>query len=522
MDHSVLDSDYRTQLPINLYSAEQTRALDRYATQTLGIAGLLLMERAGLSCFKQIEANWPNAERITILCGHGNNGGDGYVIAALAKLAGMDVTVLQLGSIEKLRGDALLCQQRANNLGVPMCEILSGDALASQQGRLESSDIVVDALLGTGISGAPRGLYAQAIQAINLSPAVVLAVDTPSGLCVNTGWVEGEAVKAQLTLTFIACKQGLLTGVAADHTGSLLFDDLRVPQTLYLQEKPSSSRLELENILSRLPARLPTAHKGSCGHVLVIGGAEGMGGAAVMAATAAARVGAGLVSIASPSQTIALQAVNQPELMCRQAKDQAELEALIQRATVLVIGPGLGQSEWSLLALNLALESGKPCVVDADALNLFSETSALKAHSLCVLTPHPKEASRLLHCSTDAVQKDRFKAVDAMAKSFGATVVLKGPGTLISDGGHVSLLSAGGPAMASGGMGDVLSGVVGGLMAQGCETLYAAQLGASLHASAADKLAEDKGVRGILATDLIPLIQQLLQNPAVVQPAGRE
>ena len=518
----MLDSDYRTQLPINLYDAEQTRALDRYAIQTLGIAGLLLMERAGLSCFKQIEANWPEAERITILCGHGNNGGDGYVIAALAKLAGMDATVLQLGPMSKMTGDALLCQQRANNLGVPICEVLNDEDLVSQQSRLESCDIVVDALLGTGISGAPRGLYLQAIQAINQSPAAVLAVDTPSGLCVNTGWAEGEAVRAQLTLTFIGCKQGLLTGMAANYTGILLFDDLGVPQTLYCEEKPSSYRLELTSLLSRLPARQPTAHKGSCGHVLVIGGAEGMGGAAVMAATAAARVGAGLVSIASPSATIALQALNQPELMCRQAMDQTELEALIQRASVLVIGPGLGQSEWSLLALRLALETGKPCVVDADALNLFSETSALKAHSLCVLTPHPKEASRLLHCSTDTVQKDRFKAVASMANTLGSTVVLKGPGTLISDGGEISLLSAGGPEMASGGMGDVLSGVIGGLMAQGCETLFAAQLGASLHASAADKLAENKGVRGILATDLIPLIQQLLQKSTAVQAEGRE
>ena len=518
----MLDSDYRMQLPINLYCAEQSRALDQYAIQNLGIPGLLLMERAGLSCFKQIEANWPEAERITILCGHGNNGGDGYVIAALVKLAGMDVTVLQLGSMDKMTGDAQLCQQRANNLGVPIFEILSGDELVSQQSRLERCDIVVDALLGTGISGAPRGLCAQAIQAINESPAVVLAVDTPSGLCVNTGGVEGEAVNAQLTLTFIACKQGLLTGAAPNHTGTLLFDDLGVPQILYLQEKPSSLRLELASLLYRLPARLPTAHKGSCGHVLVIGGAEGMGGAAVMAATAAARVGAGLVSIASASETIGLQALNQPELMCRQAKDQAELETLIQRASVLVIGPGLGQSEWSSLALRLALETGKPCAVDADALNLFSETSALKAHSLCVLTPHPKEASRLLHCSTDAVQKDRFKAVESMAKTLGATVVLKGPGTLISDGKSISLLNAGGPAMASGGMGDVLSGVIGGLMAQGCDTLFAAQLGASLHASAADKLVENKGERGILATDLIPLIQQLLQKPFIVQAEDKE
>jgi len=522
MDHSVLDSDYRTQLPINLYNAEQSRALDHYAIQTLGIAGLLLMERAGLFCFKQIEASWPEAERITILCGHGNNGGDGYVIAALAKLAGMDVTVLQLGPTNKMTGDALLCQQRAKNLGVPICEILSGEVLASQQDRLESCDIVVDALLGTGISGAPHGLYAQAIQAINQSSAAVLAVDTPSGLCVNTGWAEGEAVKAQVTLTFIACKKGLLTGAAPNYTGTLLFDGLGVPQTLYLQEEPSSYRLELANLLSRLPARLPTAHKGSCGHVLVIGGAAGMGGAAVMAATAAARVGAGLVSIASPSESIALQALNQPELMCRQVNDQAELEALIQRASVLVIGPGLGQSEWSLLALRLALDSGKPCVLDADALNLFSQTSALKAHPLCVFTPHPKEASRLLRCSTEAVQKDRFKAVESMVKTLCATVVLKGPGTLISDGENLSLLSAGGPAMASGGMGDVLSGVIGGLLAQGCDTLFAAQLGSSLHASSADKLAENKGVRGTLATDLIPLIQQLLQKPSVAQAEGRE
>ncbi|MBL4607439.1 MAG: NAD(P)H-hydrate dehydratase [Pseudomonadales bacterium] len=509
-------------MPINLYRAEQTRELDRYAIEELGVSSLLLMERAGMACFRQIEARWPNAKHITIFCGHGNNGGDGYVIAGLAKLAGVDVTVLQLGALEQMRGDAAFCQQRANRLGVTIDTILNSDDLSAQRAHLDNSDIVVDALLGTGISGAPRGLYKQAIDAINQCAANVLAVDTPSGLCVDTGYAEGVVVKAQLTLTFIACKQGLLTGSAANYTGTLLFDDLGVPQDVYLHQAPSSLRLDLVTLLKCLPFRPAIAHKGDCGHVLVIGGAEGMGGAAVMAATAAARVGAGLVSIASPNENITLQAASQPELMCPSAKYEVDLRGLILRANALVIGPGLGESEWSILALTLALESGKPCVVDADAQNLFSESSSMQAHSSCVLTPHPKEASRLLHCSTGEVQKDRFKAIGVMTKTFGATVVLKGSGTLISDGQQISLLSAGGPAMASGGMGDVLSGVIGGLMAQGCAALYAAQLGASLHAGAADRLAEASGVRGVLATDLIPSIRQLMQSTSLANNGAYE
>ena len=511
MVQPVFDSDYRSQLPGNLYSAEQTRELDRYAIKELGISGLLLMERAGLACFKQISNHWPCARNMTVLCGHGNNGGDGYVIAALAKLAGMDVTVLQVGSLEKVSGDAATCLQRARSLGVFIERILSVDDLVSKHDCLFGSDLLIDALLGTGVSGAPRGLYADVIQAINQSPVEVFSVDCPSGLCVDTGWVEGVAVKAQITMTFIGVKQGLLTGQAANHTGILLFDDLLLPEQAFLQEEAISYCLDLDELLKALPQRPQISHKGDCGHVLIIGGAEGMSGAAVMAANAAARVGAGLVSVASPNQNFAAQMIHQPEIMCPEAHDSEEIQVQIERANVLVIGPGLGRSEWSLNALRLALKSDKPCVVDADALNLFSASSDLSAHNLCVFTPHPKEASRLLKLTVNEVQKDRFKSVREIASAFDVTALLKGSGTLICNGKEItSLVGAGGPAMASGGMGDVLSGVIGGLMAQGCKPLYSAQLGAMLHAMAGDRLAETRGVRGNLASDLLPIIRQLM------------
>ena len=509
--------DYRSMLPENLYSAAQTRLLDHFAIESLGIPGLVLMERAGQACFQQIMAYWPGLSRIHIFCGSGNNAGDGYVIASQAQLAGLEVCVFQLGKSSKLGEDAAVCRKRAISLGVRLESVQSNDELALLKGdSLGKADLFVDALLGTGVRGEVKGLYAKLITLMNAAPTPVFSVDTPSGLCVDTGTVLGVAVVADLTLTFIALKKGLLTGQGPAMAGRLLFDNLQLPASIYQQIDAQAYRAGLLEISPVLPVRKRTSHKGHYGHVLILGGDTGMAGAALMAGIAAARTGAGLISIGTRPENCAAVTAHQPELMCRGINHRDDLMALLDKASVVVLGPGLGQSAWSQMLLLETVNSGKPAVIDADGLNLVSSMPALSLHSLCVLTPHSKEASRLLNCSTEEVECDRFAAVQAIVKKYKACVVLKGAGSLICDENKVLVASVGGPAMASGGMGDVLSGVVGALLAQGLTPYAAARSGVILHGHAADTLAESEGECGLLATDLIPLIRQLLNKSVMV------
>lgn len=520
MNKTQMAGEFRSRLPGNLYSAEQSRQLDAYAINTLGIPALLLMERAGRACFNVLCEFWPNAKQITVLAGKGNNAGDGYVIAALAHIANRQVMVLQLGECSQLQGEAALCFQRAKALGVPIVEIVSSEELLDYHSLLLDSDVLVDALLGTGIKDAVRGLYAALIAMANELARPVLAVDLPSGLCPDTGQVLGKSIRADVTLTFITVKFGLLTGFGPDHSGQLYFDDLQLPSTLYSLLTPLARRLDLLTVSARLPVRIKSAHKGLFGHVLVLGGERGMAGALLMAASAAARLGAGLVSLATRAEHCAMITAREPVLMCHALADDLfervealeTLKTLIDQASTLVVGPGLGQSSWAAAILRAVLAANKPTVIDADALNMLSETQDMQTHALCVLTPHPKEASRLLKLSVTQVQQNRAWAVTELAKRFNAVAVLKGAGTLISDGQMLSLASVGGPAMATGGMGDILSGAIGALLAQGLKPHEAAQMAVVLHGAAADKLAANLGVRGILATDLLPELQSVLNE----------
>lgn len=520
MDRTSIADDYRSRLPSQLYTAEQSRQLDVYAINTLGIPALLLMERAGRAAFHVLCERWPHAKQITVLAGKGNNAGDGYVIAALAHIANRQVMVLQLGECTQLQGEAAMCFGRAKALGVAIVEVSSHEELLDYQTLLLDSDVLIDALLGIGIRGVVQGLYANLIAMVNELARPVLAVDVPSGLCPDTGQVLGISIRAEVTLTFVTVKLGLLAGLGPDHSGTLYFDDLQLPATLYSLFAPIARRLDLFTLPTRLPLRMHSAHKGLFGHVLVLGGERGMAGAPLMAASAAARMGAGLVSVATRAEHCALITAREPVLMCHALADDlfertealAELHALIDRATALVVGPGLGQSNWAVAILRVVLAANKPTVIDADALNLLSENQELQAHGLCVLTPHPKEASRLLQLSITQVQQNRAWAVSELAKRFNALAVLKGSGTLICDGQALSLASVGGPAMATGGMGDILSGAIGALLAQGLSVHQAAQMAVVLHGAAADKLAAHRGLRGLLATDLLPELQQLLNE----------
>jgi ADP-dependent NAD(P)H-hydrate dehydratase / NAD(P)H-hydrate epimerase len=487
----------------NLYTAEQTRALDHSAIHDYNIPGITLMSRAAEAAFRCLLETWPETERLQILCGTGNNGGDGMLIGDLAHKRGIKVTVYQLGDPDKIVGDAKLARQQALSNGV--------EIVAFGETPLEPEGVIVDAMLGTGLGGDVRGEYVEAINAINACGVPVLAIDIPSGLCSDTGRVLGCAVRADLTVTFIGLKRGLFTCNAPDYTGMVHFSDLAVPGEVYATVPASCSRLELEPLLTLMPLRPATAHKGLYGTVLVVGGDYGLAGAAALAAEAALRCGAGLVQVATRAEHVAALVARTPEVMPRGVSSADDLMPMLEAADVLVVGPGLGQSAWSVDLLRHAIASGKPMVLDADGLNLLA-SGALGVTGPAenrVLTPHPGEAARLLKCETSAVQADRFAAVSALQARYGGVVVLKGNGSLIADGEQLLLSDYGNPGMASGGMGDVLSGVIGALLAQHLIPLEAVALGVCLHGAAADRAGEE-GQRGLVASDLIPHMRALL------------
>ncbi len=492
-------------LPVPLYTAQQVRELDRIAIQDWGIPGIKLMKRAGYAVFQQLISRWPGVP-ITVFCGAGNNGGDGYIVAALAAESRLSVSVVQVASADKLSGDARQAYEYAKQAGVVMRPF-------SECSNLDAG-VVVDALLGTGLNGQVREPYAQAIRLINRSGLPVVAVDIPSGLSCDTGVPADPTVSAELTVTFIGLKQGLFTGEGRVFAGELVFSDLRVPQTLYQQLQPSGMRLELDELLVALPERRRDAHKGDFGHVLVVGGELGFGGAVAMAAEAALRTGAGLVTVATRPEHVSTLLSRRPELMVRGLTSGRQLQPLLNSATVLVIGPGLGQTPWSEQLLQQALATGLPTVLDADGLNLLNnERLNITPADNWVMTPHPGEAARLLGITTSEVQRDRFAAVRALHQKFHCPVLLKGAGSLVctADDQPIIVCCGGNPGMASGGMGDVLSGIIGGLLAQGIPGEEALPLAVGLHAEAADRASVD-GERGLLATDLFGPLRRLV-NP---------
>ena len=490
-----------TVLPTALFDAAGVRALDRSAIDNHGTPGLLLMRRAGEAVWTAVERRWPRAETMIVVCGGGNNAGDGYVIAQVAAAEGISARVMQIGDTDRLSADAKQCLNDLQGAGIEL--------EAFSEAALSEPDIVIDAIFGTGLDRNVGGEYAEAIAALNTAQCPVVSVDIPSGINASTGAVMGDAVHATATVTFIGLKQGLLTGAAADYVGEIVFDALGVPAEIYQEVPATAERLVLEDLKLHLPARRRTAHKGHCGHVLVVGGAPGFAGAVRMAGEAAARIGAGLISIATHPAHAASVASACPELMCHAVTEAVALGPLLARATVVALGPGLGTDDWGQRLMSHVLESELPLVLDADGLNQLAADPVTR--SSWVLTPHPGEAARLLHTEVAAIQQDRFAAVERLQQQFGGSCILKGPGTLIAgnDGRPPAICHAGNPGMASGGMGDVLTGVVAGLMAQSLSAAAAARLGVCLHAQAAD-LAAAGGERGLLATDLMPYLRQLV------------
>ena len=494
-------------IPDILYNADQVRELDRIAIDELRIPGLVLMKRAGEACVRELTGRWPAAGQVSVLCGNGNNAGDGFIIAGLLADRNIRATVVLVGREPVAGTDAGLAFEFCKAGGA---RIETG---TDNLGRLlERTDVVVDALLGTGLRGSVRSRFAKVVDRVNDSMLPVLAVDVPSGLCADSGRILGQAIDATVTVSFIGRKLGTLTNDGPEVTGELVLDQLGVPGTVFERFSAGETveRLELETEIPALRPRHRNAHKRSHGHLLVLGGDEGMGGAALMAGEAALMSGAGLVSVATRGANVAALLARRPELMATAIASSNELSGLLKRADILVVGPGLGLGEWGEMVFRAGVSSRRPMVVDADGLNLLSRMEPLPALDTCVLTPHPGEAARLL--GRAEIQENRYRAVVELREKYGATTLLKGAGTLIAGSSGVSLCAYGNPGMAVAGMGDILSGVVGGLLAQGLSAEKAARLGALVHSGAGDELALQQGEVGMMATELLPGIRRLLNR----------
>lgn len=487
------------RLPSTVYSASQVRELDRRAIEQHGIPGYELMCRAGAAAFSVLQASWPNARRVLVYCGAGNNAGDGYVVARLARAAGLDTEVEAVVPPEQLKGDALRAAVDCRAAGVPIRPFVA----AADSGA--SFDVLVDALLGTGAARTLDGDFAAAVAAIGSARKPTLALDLPSGLHADTGLPLGAAVRADVTVTFVGLKQGLFLGKASDHVGRLEFAGLGIPEDAAAGMTPALERLTGADLDRALPRRARSAHKGTSGTLLIVAGGPGMPGAARLAAEAALRTGAGLVHVATHAASLPAVLAGRAEVIGHAVDVPADLDTLLETADGAVLGPGLGKSDWARALWRRVLNSDLPLIVDADGLNLLAEHP--EARGRWVLTPHPAEAARLLETSTADVQRDRRGAVLELARRFNAVAVLKGACSLVADAGAVAVCDRGNPGMATAGMGDVLSGVLGALCVQTRDLAATARAGVLLHALAGDAAAA-AGERGTIASDLMLHLRQ--------------
>lgn len=490
-------------LPLELYTAAQLRALDRHAIEIGGIPSLTLMNRAGAAALRVLRSAWPAARRIVVICGGGNNGGDGYVLARLARAEGLHVTAAAVGEPARLRGEARSAYEECHAAGVPIAQF--------HPETLRGAEVIVDALFGIGLDRPLDAASCALIGEINASHVAVLAVDVPSGLHADTGMVMGAAVQATRTVSFIGLKVGCFIGAGPDVTGTLEFASLDVPAPPEELRRAAAERIDAGLITRLLPPRRRTAHKGDFGHVLIVGGGAGMAGAAHLCAEACLRSGAGLVTVATRATHAAAMSAARPELMCHGVEEAPAVRALIERATVVAIGPGLGRDAWARTLFDAVLDCERPLVVDADALNLLAERP--RKRDDWILTPHPGEAARLLACETAVVQGDRLASIAQLTQRYAGVVVLKGAGTLIGVDGEIpALCDRGNPGMATAGMGDVLTGTIAALRAQLGNPRDAARAAVMAHALAADAAAQN-GERGLIASDVISRLSACLNPP---------
>jgi hydroxyethylthiazole kinase-like uncharacterized protein yjeF len=517
-----------------LYTADQVRALDQQLIAA-GTPGISLMQRAAEAALTVLRQRWPQTTDVLVLCGRGNNGGDGHVLSGLLLQTGARVHLLQIGDIAKAGADARQAAANAAQLGVGALPYDAEQLTALLAQYSTSPIVIVDAMLGTGFHGALAGDFADAVGQVNASGQPILALDIPSGLQADTGHVAGQAIRATITVTFIARKRGLYTASGPEYAGEIVFDDCGADALPVDTLRPAIQAIDVQLLRHVLRPRPRSAHKGQAGSVLVIGGDTGFGGAAMLAAEAAARSGAGTVSLLTRPAHVTAMLARRPEVMVTGMDTwQSDIaRQLVEKASVLIIGPGLGQSRWSRQMLQnsmmWAVTMAKPLLLDADALNLaaqddsfWRESAPLVQRNRWVITPHPGEAARLLATSVAQVQCDRFAAIGQLQALTGTQCLLKGAGSLLAfmpddgrrdaDGPRLELCTEGNPGMASGGMGDILTGVIAALMAQGLSAADALRCGVCAHGEAADQAVAAVGERGLLATDVLTYLPQVLNG----------
>lgn len=488
-----------------LYSVAETRDLEENALRTL--PGLQLMQRAARAALWQIRLAWPEVRQLLLVCGSGNNGGDGFLLAALGRDQGLETLVLEAGT-RAASGDAARARSFAADCGLTFVQ--------KPPDKIGPDCLLVDALLGTGFRGELRPDAAKWIDWMNAAPCPVVALDVPSGLNPDTGTAAG-CVRADMTVTFITDKRGFYTRGAAEFTGKVQPVSLDLPASLFAAVQPKVQLLSWDKA-QHVIKRPPDTHKNREGHTLITGGDRGMGGAVLLAAEAAMRAGAGLVSVASqPEHSLPILA-RRPEVMNHPVTSGLELRGLLGRYQYLVLGPGLGRSTWSEQLYQEVIQAGRArddlhLVLDADALNILA-AGGPRPNANWIMTPHPGEAARLLGTSVHAVQSDRFAAAEKLHAEFGATVVLKGAGSLVAGGSkgacEIYVCPYGNPGLATAGTGDLLAGVLGALLAQGMNCRDACITGVMAHSLAGDAAAEDVGQPGLLAGDLLLPLARLL------------
>jgi NAD(P)H-hydrate epimerase len=488
------------KLPTKLYSAASVARLDQVAINDFGIPGYTLMRRAGQAVLDALLAHYADAKKILVLCGAGNNAGDGYVLARIAQAHGLDVRVVSMIDPDKLQGDARQAWQHWQECG---------ETAPYQNEFTTDADVIIDALLGTGLTREVEDDWKRLINTVNQSGLPVISIDIPSGLNADTGAISGVAINANQTVSFIGLKKGMFTGSGKACCGVISFDDLGLPAEVYESVEPDAELL-CHSSQWALPPRRHDIHKGKNGHVLIIGGNYGMPGSVILAARAALRSGAGLVSVVTRTEHINAVVAACPECMVHGSANGEINPELFEKADYIAIGCGLGKDAWAQRLLYLALDSTVPLVVDADALNLMAARDHLSLTEECVITPHPGEASRCLNMRKRDIQYDRFQATQILRQKCNAHVVLKGSGTVIQHNGRPQVCAFGNPAMATAGMGDVLTGMIASLAAQQIvmagDISKAVTAAVCLHALAGD-MAACGDDRGLMATDVTEYIR---------------
>ena len=514
---------------MKVVTAAEMRQIDQATIEGVGIPGIVLMETAGSAIVRAIEQHYPTCRRIGIFAGKGNNGGDGIVIARQLVHAGRDVNLFLVSPQESFTGEADTNLQIAKNLGVWIKEVLT-DADLKSDVNIASCELLVDAIFGTGLRGTVRGSIAAVINSINNLPAPILSVDLPSGLDANTGQPLGTCVQADRTVTIGLPKRGVLVHPGAEFAGKLEVVDIGFPEQVIDAQGIKVNWTTPAQASQWVPLRPAASHKGTYGRVLVVAGSTGMTGAAALASEAALRAGAGLVTLATPKHLNPILEGLLPEVMTLPLPEtdagslsvsatSAILEFAEKTKSVLAIGPGLSQHPDTVrLVQQLVRENREQglnlrMVVDADGLNALSQVPEVISllDSEAVLTPHPGEMARLTHTSVPTLEKDRICTAQKFANAHGVVLVFKGAPTVTGlPNGDVWINSTGNPGMATGGMGDVLTGIIAGLMAQGISSETAAALGVYLHGLAADRVAEALGMHGLIASDVLKAVPEAI------------